>query len=81
MIPKSCLILLFSATFAESVEKFALSIVPDPKTSIRLEREKLSLEKIQQYFIDCKSESNKFAILSDLYGYLDVGQSIIFVQV
>jgi len=79
-LPKDCLVLLFSATFSEKVEKFAVSIVPDPKTNIRLEKEKISLEKIQQFYIDCKSENNKFSILSDLYGYMDVGQSIIFVQ-
>lgn len=81
LLPKTVQILLFSATFSEQVAQFARAFVPEPLVTITLEREKLSVDKIKQYYIDCKSEANKFTILSEVYGYLSVGQSIIFVHV
>jgi ATP-dependent RNA helicase DDX19/DBP5 len=80
MLPKDCQNLFFSATFSDRVAEFANKVVPKPVTSIRLKKEELSLEKIKQYYVDCGSEKNKFDVLSDIYGYLNVGQSIIFVH-
>jgi ATP-dependent RNA helicase DDX19/DBP5 len=79
-LPRGCQILLFSATYAEKVAEFAKKVVPRPFVSITLERKQLSLEKIAQFYIDCGSEERKFDILSELYCYLSVGQSIIFVH-
>ncbi|KAL6043828.1 RNA helicase required for poly(A+) mRNA export [Balamuthia mandrillaris] len=78
---KNCQILLFSATYDDKVAKFAYQVVPKPHVSIRLERKQLSLDKIAQFYIDCGSEGNKFNVLAELYCYLSVGQSIIFVAV
>lgn len=75
-----CQILLFSATYNEEVEKFAEEFVPEPKCSIRLQRKELSLDKIAQFFIEADNERQRFNILSDLYCYLTIGQSIIFVE-
>lgn len=61
--------------------EFAKAYVPEPVVTITLEREKLSVDKIKQFYIDCKSQENKFNVLSEVYGYLSVGQSIIFVHV
>jgi len=79
-LPKNCQVLLFSATYKPEVRKFAEKIVPQPCVQIKLKRKELSLEGIQQLYIDCKTEENKFNVLSDLYAYLTVGQSIIFVH-
>eukprot|EP00029_Vermamoeba_vermiformis_P004262 TRINITY_DN14804_c0_g1_i1.p1 TRINITY_DN14804_c0_g1~~TRINITY_DN14804_c0_g1_i1.p1 ORF type:complete len:453 (+),score=204.66 TRINITY_DN14804_c0_g1_i1:95-1453(+) len=79
-LPKTCQIALFSATYKDKVTQFAAKVVPNPKVVIRLKPEELSLEKIQQYYIDCKTEDNKFKILSEIYGFITVGASIIFVQ-
>lgn len=76
-----CQILLFSATFRDDVRDFAQRVVPQPCFNIRLKRTELTVDAIKQLFIDCKTEANKFNILSDLYAYLTVGQSIIFVHV
>ncbi len=56
-------------------------MVPPPCFNISLKREELTVEGIKQLFIDCKTDANKFTVLSDLYAYLTVGQSIIFVHV
>jgi len=80
MLPRTCQILLFSATFKPTVREFASRIVPQPCYDIRLKRKQLTLDGIKQLHIDCGSEEKKFDVLSDIYGYLTVGQSIIFVH-
>jgi len=55
LLPRSCQILLFSATFKELVEKFALCVVPSPNI-IRVKKEDLTLDQIKQFYINCKSE-------------------------
>lgn len=78
---KGCQILLFSATYNEEVAVFAEQFVMEPKVSIRLERKELSVDKLAQYYMECDSEPKRFDVLSDLYCYLVIGQSIIFVEV
>eukprot|EP00005_Dracoamoeba_jomungandri_P004026 CAMPEP_0174250880 /NCGR_PEP_ID=MMETSP0439-20130205/902_1 /TAXON_ID=0 /ORGANISM="Stereomyxa ramosa, Strain Chinc5" /LENGTH=467 /DNA_ID=CAMNT_0015331057 /DNA_START=18 /DNA_END=1421 /DNA_ORIENTATION=- len=73
-------VLLFSATYRKEVAQFAQRFVPLPRESIRLQKKELTLDKITQLYIDCKSEDKKFDILSSLYEYLTIAQSIIFVQ-
>lgn len=74
--------LLFSATYNDEVVEFAGDFVPEPRASIRLERKELSVDKIAQFYIDCRNEAQRFNILSDIYVYLATyGQSIIFVEV
>jgi len=79
-LPPTCQYLLFSATFKDSVHAFANRVVPQPVVNIRLKRKDLTWDTIQQLYIDCKSQEKKFQVLSDIYGYLSVGQSIIFVH-
>eukprot|EP01133_Synstelium_polycarpum_P018945 gene18945-22671_t len=80
LLPQSTQILLFSATFSMGVEKTTDIFVPHPRVSIRLKREQLSVDKIRQFSIKCESDANKALILSDLYSYISIGQSIVFVQ-
>jgi len=79
-LPKDCQICLFSATFKPEVRHFAEKVVPQPCVNIRLSRKELTLEGIQQLYVDCGSDDRKFNVLSDIYGYLTVGQSIIFTH-
>lgn len=74
-----CQILLFSATFTDKLRKFAEAVAPNA-TKIIIKREELSLEGVQQFFMDCRSESNKYEVLTRLYALLNIGQSIIFVH-
>lgn len=69
--------LLFSATYDQHVMKFAQAVVPNPIT-IRLRREEESLDNIKQVYILCRSQDDKFQALSNIYGTISIGQSMIF---
>lgn len=72
--------LLFSATFEESVWRFAETVVPDPNI-IRLKREEETLDTIKQFYIICKDKEDKFTALCNLYGTLTIAQAMIFCHV
>jgi len=71
--------LLFSATYPDHVRDFALKVVPNAN-QITVKREQLSLDNVKQFYIDCGSSEGRFQVLSDIYGSLRIGQSIIFVE-
>jgi len=79
MCNRNCQILLFSATFSPEVMKFAKIMAPNA-AQITVKTEELSLDAIKQFYMDCKSEAHKFEVLKDIYGLLNIGQSIIFVH-
>ncbi|XP_034086491.1 ATP-dependent RNA helicase DDX19A-like isoform X1 [Gymnodraco acuticeps] len=79
LLPKECQMLLFSATFEDSVWGFAEKVVPDPNI-IRLRREEETLDTIKQFYILCSEEEEKFSALCDLYGGLTVAQAMIFCR-
>lgn len=72
--------LLLSATFEDSVWKFAELVIPDPNI-IRLKREEETLDTIKQFYVLCRDKEEKFAALCDLYGSLTVAQAMIFCHV
>lgn len=76
-MPRSCQIVLFSATFPENVHNFAVKFAPNAN-EIRLKQEELSVESIRQFYMDCRSEEHKYEVLVELYNLLTIGQSIIF---
>ncbi|XP_066495473.1 ATP-dependent RNA helicase DDX25 [Tiliqua scincoides] len=78
-LPHSCQMLLFSATFEDSVLHFAQRIVPDPNI-IKLQREELTLNNIRQYYFECENKEAKYKALCNIYGSITVGQAIIFCQ-
>lgn len=80
MLPKSCQMLLFSATFEESVWNFAQRIVPDPNI-IKLKREEETLDTIKQYYVLCNSKEEKFQALCNIYGAITIAQAMIFCHV
>jgi superfamily II DNA/RNA helicase len=79
-MPRSCQIVLFSATFADNVRHFAVRFAPNAN-EISLKREELSVEGIRQLYMDCRSAQHKFEVLCNLYDLLTIGQSIIFCRV
>ncbi len=79
-MPKSCQLVLFSATFTEPVREFAKKFAPNANM-ITLKVEELSVDSIKQFYMDCKNEMHKAEVLSMIYGLLTIGQSIIFVRV
>ncbi|WFD43840.1 RNA helicase [Malassezia psittaci] len=76
-MPRSCQIVLFSATFPELVHNFAVKFAPNAN-EIRLKQEELSVESIKQFYMDCQTEDHKYEVLVELYNLLTIGQSIIF---
>ncbi len=81
LLSRGSQVLLFSATYDDEVSDFAQKIVPQPRTIIRLEAKEVPVDKIQQFYIQCTDDRNKFDILSEIYAYMSIGQSIIFCQV
>uniref|UniRef100_A0A672NQ33 RNA helicase n=1 Tax=Sinocyclocheilus grahami TaxID=75366 RepID=A0A672NQ33_SINGR len=77
MLPKGCQMLLFSATFEDSVWKFAERVVPDPNI-IKLKREEETLDTIKQYYVLCNSKEDKFNALCNIYGAITIAQAMIF---
>ena len=45
-----------------------------------VKREELSLDAIKQFFVDTKTEADKYTCLVTLYALLQIGQAIVFVQ-
>lgn len=80
MLPKNCQMLLFSATFEESVWNFAQRIVPEPNI-IKLKREEETLDTIKQYYVLCNSKEEKFQALCNIYGAITIAQAMIFCHV
>ncbi|KAM9079546.1 ATP-dependent RNA helicase DDX25 isoform 2-T2 [Megaptera novaeangliae] len=78
-LPSKCQMLLFSATFEDSVWQFAERIIPDPNV-IKLRKEELTLNNIRQYYVLCRSRKDKYQALCNIYGGITVGQAIIFCQ-
>lgn len=80
MLPRNCQMLLFSATFEDSVWKFAQKVVPDPNI-IKLKREEETLDTIKQYYVVCNNREEKFQALCNLYGAITIAQAMIFCHV
>ncbi|KAM4015172.1 ATP-dependent RNA helicase DDX25 [Anomaloglossus baeobatrachus] len=78
-MPASCQMLLFSATFEETVWCFAERIVPDPNI-IKLKKEELTLTNIRQFYDFCESKEAKYKALANMYGSITIAQAIIFCQ-
>jgi ATP-dependent RNA helicase DDX19/DBP5 len=76
--PEDAQLVLFSATFSESVIDFAHRVIP-AANEITLRREDLSIEGIRQFYMDCDSYPHKRQVLSALYSLLTIGQSIVFI--
>uniref|UniRef100_A0A674IAB1 RNA helicase n=1 Tax=Terrapene triunguis TaxID=2587831 RepID=A0A674IAB1_9SAUR len=78
-LPQHCQMLLFSATFEDTVLRFAKQIIPDPNI-IKLRREEMTLTNIRQYYFLCENKQDKYKALCNIYGSITVGQAIIFCQ-
>lgn len=76
---KDTQLVLFSATFADDVYKYAQQFVPRAN-EIRLKHEELNVDGIKQLYMDCKDFNDKVRVICDLYSVLTIGSSIIFVR-
>jgi ATP-dependent RNA helicase DDX19/DBP5 len=79
-LPPDAQILLFSATFPQRVQDYSMKMCP-AANEIKLKKEELSVDAIQQLYMDCADEDAKFDVLVELYELMTIGQSIIFCRV
>eukprot|EP00873_Tetraselmis_striata_P034192 jgi/Tetstr1/454456/TSEL_041356.t1 len=77
----SCQVLLFSATFNDRVKRFAEKVLPDAN-KVFVPKEELSLDVVQQCRVDCPTEPDKVAVLTEMVlpNCEHLGQTIIFVK-
>lgn len=80
LVPKTCQMMFFSATYDKEVMDFAQYIVPNALL-IRLKREQESLDNIKQYYIKCKNQEEKYIAVQNIYGGITIGQAILFCHV
>lgn len=72
--------MFFSATYDQKIMGFAEIIVKNPLI-IRLKREEESLDNIQQYYVKCSNQQDKYNAITNIYGTVGIGQAIIFCHV
>ncbi|AOW06229.1 YALI0E31427p [Yarrowia lipolytica CLIB122] len=77
-LPSSTQVVLFSATFPESVLDLAGKMCPNPN-EIRLKANELNVDAITQLYMDCEDGEEKFKMLEELYSMLTIASSVIFV--
>ncbi|XP_011301683.1 DEAD-box helicase Dbp80 [Fopius arisanus] len=78
MLPKTCQIMFFSATYEKAVMDFAEIIVDSPMI-IRLLKEEECLDNIKQFYVNCQDMDEKYDAITTIYTNL-TGQAIIFCQ-
>jgi superfamily II DNA/RNA helicase len=72
-------VVLSSATVNDDVLDIAGHFMRDP-IIIKIKEEDITLDGIQQFYINCEKEEWKFETIMDLYKTLIIAQSIIFVN-
>jgi translation initiation factor 4A len=71
--------ILFSATVPDEMVKVANKFMRDP-IRIEVQREKLNLEGIQQYFVALPDDRGKFDMLKRVFDHLTVNQCIVYAN-
>ena len=75
--PSTVQIALVSATYPDEIIELSEKILNNP-VKIFIEKENLTLEGIDQNFIAMNSNDEKLQTLKDLFGFLQIGQAIIY---
>jgi len=78
-IPQEAKICLFSATMPDEILELANRFMEDSE-KILVNKEQLTLEGIQQFFIKLDNYSWKYDVLIDLYSMINMNQCIIYVN-
>ncbi|VWU50969.1 DEAD/DEAH box helicase/Helicase conserved C-terminal domain containing protein, putative [Hepatocystis sp. ex Piliocolobus tephrosceles] len=78
-IPRTCQMLLFSATYNDEVRLFADQFAPYA-TKISVKQENLTLTCVKQYYLITENEEAKYYYLSELYCSMTISQCVIFVN-
>jgi len=78
-LPEDIQVTLFSATMPPQILALTKKFMNNP-IRILIQKETLTLEGIQQFYVGIESDYMKFEVLKDLYGKISVSQAIIFVN-
>lgn len=78
-IPENSQICLFSATYPPEILKLTELFLNNP-VKILVEKEKVSVDGIKNYFVSAGTDDNKYQILDELYRSVTVTQTVIFVN-
>jgi len=76
-IPKSTQVCVFSATYTRDTIDLCNKFMNNP-LEILVKNEELTLEGIIQYYINVEEEQFKYDVLSDIYKFLSINQTIIY---
>ena len=79
LIPKNTQICLFSATLPDEIIDLTSKFMNDPE-KVLVKKEQLTLEGIEQFFINIKHNDWKYEVITDLYDTINVGQCIIYMN-
>ncbi|XP_028789631.1 DEAD-box ATP-dependent RNA helicase 38 [Neltuma alba] len=77
-----CQVLLFSATFNDTVKNFVSRVVKKDHNQLFVKKEELSLQAVKQYKVNCPDELSKIDVIRDYIFEIgeNVGQTIVFVR-
>ena len=75
-VMKDTQICLFSATLPDDILELTTKFMNNPE-KVLIKKEQLTLEGIQQFYINIKHNDWKYDIITDLYDTINVGQCII----
>ena len=78
-IPKNTQICLFSATIPDDIIELTTKFMNEPE-NILVKKEELTLEGIQQFYINVKHSDWKYDVITDLYDVINVGQCIVYIN-
>ena len=78
-IPRETQVALFSATFPDELLEITNKFMNEPER-ILVKKEQLTLEGIQQFYINVKHNNWKYDVLTDIYNTINIAQCIIYIN-
>ena len=78
-IPKKTQICLFSATLPPDIIELTEKFMNEP-SKILVQKEQLTLEGIQQFYVNVKQSDWKYDVIADLYDIINISQCIIYIN-
>uniref|UniRef100_A0A6C0FBT8 RNA helicase n=1 Tax=viral metagenome TaxID=1070528 RepID=A0A6C0FBT8_9ZZZZ len=78
-VNKNAQICIFSATLPDEILELTDKFMNNPER-ILVKRESLTLEGIQQFFVNINHDDWKYDVIADLYDTINIGQCIIYMN-
>jgi translation initiation factor 4A len=78
-IPRETQVGLFSATFPDELLEITKKFMNEPER-ILVKKEQLTLDGIQQFYINVRHNNWKYDVLTDIYNTINIAQCIIYIN-